>query len=111
MLALPVRVGGRELRASGSFDLVAFRPQQMKLRINGELNASLLRLLLPEQFSEAAGAAAVQLQLEGPVSDPQVKGQLRVLRIAITPRGLPRIAIRQPRIASVNLESETREPL
>ncbi|MFH1130933.1 MAG: translocation/assembly module TamB domain-containing protein, partial [Pseudomonadota bacterium] len=68
-----------------------FGPTAARLHLVGDLNMRLLELFFPEQFSWALGSVGVKLDVDGPVTDPSISGELEIRRIDLAPRGWGRV--------------------
>ncbi|MBK8482259.1 MAG: translocation/assembly module TamB domain-containing protein [Proteobacteria bacterium] len=103
---LRLRLGRQELSAHGRLTLAAafpFAPQTASLRIDGDLNLKLLQLLLADKLSQAAGWARLHAEVEGPLGDPRLFGEVSLGYAEFVPRGFGRlITLRQGRIAFSN---------
>ncbi|MCA9672781.1 MAG: translocation/assembly module TamB domain-containing protein [Myxococcales bacterium] len=90
---LPVVVDGQRLYASGKVTLSAFKPERLQLRVRGDVNVAVLRLFAQRQLSHAAGSVDVRLLLDGPISNPSMRGRARVKRVEVSPRGWGRTLV------------------
>lgn len=98
---LELEVDGAKLQADGHLTLVNLAPTTLDARVRGRLAARLLAIIAGAAFSDAGGAAAVELTLRGPFAAPEIQGALRFdSPFSLTPRGLRReITIREGRLA------------
>ena len=86
-----LNVGKQRMTASGWLSLNHFSPQNIDVKIAGDLNLRLLELMFPEQVSSANGSTRVKLRVTGPVRDPQFAGTMVVNRVELSPRGWGRL--------------------
>ncbi|MBK6848139.1 MAG: translocation/assembly module TamB domain-containing protein [Proteobacteria bacterium] len=103
---LRLRLGRQELGAHGRLTLapsLPFTPHAVSLRVDGDLNLKLLQLLFADDLSQAAGWARLHAEIEGPVADPRLLGEVVLGHAELVPRALGRlIVLRQGRIAFSN---------
>lgn len=103
---LRLRLGRQELAAHGRLTLAPsfpFTPRTASLRVDGDLNLKLLQLLLADDLSQASGWARLHAEVEGPVADPRLLGEVTLGHAELVPRALGRlIVLRQGRVAFSN---------
>jgi hypothetical protein len=99
-----IEVEGERLAVEGTLGLSALRPTRLDVNVSGRLPAKLLEMFAAEHISHAAGSAAIDLRVAGPVSAPAVNGEIRVDQLMeIAPRALRReLSLRGGRIYGDN---------
>ena len=96
---LAVRVGRASLAIAGQLEGVggllfgASETPSLNLKIDGDLNMRLLRILAPSAVSQASGLARTSVVVSGLLDDPMIAGNLIIdkgQRIEFRPRGIGR---------------------
>ena len=110
--SLKIQVGQEVLSATGTLALAQFKPTTADLLLVGDVNMELLQLFFPQHISHAVGATWIKVRAQGPVSDPQLSGRLKVKRMEVSPRGWGRtITLESGEIDFSNYLIQTKVPL
>lgn len=94
--SLELRVGKEKLAIAGKIYGVQkgkAEDASFDMRARGDFNGRLFKLIFPEYFSDTSGSFAIELDLEGPILNPSLKGRLKLSKdktLELKPRGLGR---------------------